>query len=616
MKTLVLILVNSGLLFLFYRLIRKKDLLSFFFEGKWWLTWLAIAVITLMDELTSIFYAPSEAYRLIGTKAIFYIAFASILMRFLSNRMVEIAHVLEENRLIGGGVYNFSYMVTGPVLSFIALASILLTYVLTASLSTVSAVHNGSALFHLNDGTKFVLIVAIVWGVALLNIMGIKENAKITFGIFIFTSAVFINFLISGFFAMETQNYVTIAKTTTDSLKEIRDNGAALGSWLFIGNLASCILAYSGIESVLQTASLVKSYKDIKRAYTFLAVTVGIVTPLLTALVLSQFNFNFGAHEENLIPFYAASLNGEWFGILVSLVAVVTLVMAVNTAYVASSELIERVAHRYNFPMLIKTNRFDSLYVIHIANAVFYTGIIILTAGKQSVLAEMYAIGLVASFVINMGALIVYRYQKGKTESQGHTTYRLGTFALFSVMTACFVFLVINKPYGTMLWFGTTVFMLGVGVAVGRKRSPEIKVAGQGDSSMDLIVYIASREDKNINIYFKRPFDQGNLHLYGTSVYITFYSTRRDIPPKLAENHFRLPVKHMRLYQNLTALLKLIEFEMPGYNLTVHFGWPTSNWLDRMSVGVQTFQIMKLPLEFPDFNFKIEQFCKNLDKIA
>ena len=47
-------------------------------------------------------------------------------------------------------------------------------------------------------------------------------------------------------------------------------------------------LTLSGIESVLQTASLVKSWHDIRKAYIFLALTVGIVTPLIALFALSS----------------------------------------------------------------------------------------------------------------------------------------------------------------------------------------------------------------------------------------------------------------------------------------------------------------------------------------
>jgi len=70
------------------------------------------------------------------------------------------------------------------------------------------------------------------------------------------------------------------------------------------------------------------------------------------------------------------------------------LIMAVNTAFVASSELMERVGHRYGFHWLIATNRRHSLYRIHVINATFFSSIVLITHGSQMILADMYAIGL------------------------------------------------------------------------------------------------------------------------------------------------------------------------------------------------------------------------------
>ena len=112
---------------------------------------------------------------------------------------------------------------------------------------------------------------------------------------------------------------------------------------------------------------------------------------------------------------------------MVGLLGSVILIMAVNTAYIASSELLERVAHRYHFDWLVATNRRASLYRIHILNGVLYTAIIFLTAGSQAVLAEMYAVGLVASFCINIGCLVVYRFFMGTKEiREGYKTSRAG----------------------------------------------------------------------------------------------------------------------------------------------------------------------------------------------
>src|SRR5262249_40884749 len=163
-------------------------------------------------------------------------------------------------------------------------------------------------------------------------------------------------------------------------------------------------LAYSGIESVIQTAGLVQSWRDIAKAYWFLALTVGIVTPVVSALALSA-PIDLRAHEGDLITHYATTVASVPFGVLVGVFGSIIL-MAVNTAYVASSELLERVAHRYRLDWLIATNRRASLYRIHIVNGLLYTSIILLTRGSQAILAEMYAVGLLASFCLNVGCLL------------------------------------------------------------------------------------------------------------------------------------------------------------------------------------------------------------------
>jgi len=92
-------------------------------------------------------------------QAIFFIAATSLLMRVLSTRMVEIAQILELHDIRGGGVYSFSYFVLGPVASFVAVASIMVSYILTACISTVSAVINGTAFLPVGPATQYGLIL-------------------------------------------------------------------------------------------------------------------------------------------------------------------------------------------------------------------------------------------------------------------------------------------------------------------------------------------------------------------------------------------------------------------------------------------------------------------------
>jgi amino acid transporter len=607
MKPIVLILLNLILAGLFGLLLRKRGLLTFHHSGRLWLTWFAIAIITLMDEFTSIFYAPAEAYRFIGSSAILFIVITSILIRFLSTRFTEIAEILEHHGLIGGGVYSFSYLVLGPIISFVAVASIMVDYILTACISSVSAVLNAASFFPLLANSNvwiLSIVLGIIWAMAGLNILGIRENARFTFLIFIFAAFVILNLIVSGILALDQTAMMKIKDSAHNTLTSLQR-----GSWTqnydsIISHIAFCILAYSGIESVIQTAGFVRSWRDIHKSYLFLAVTVGVVTPLVAALALSA-PIDFQAHEGDLITFYATSINGVTFGVIVAALASFTLIMAVNTAFVASSELIERVAHRYGFHWLIATNKRHSLYRIHILNALFFSVIILITSGSQKILADMYALGLIASFCINLGALLIYRYFKGTTEVIPYNTSRLGSLILWVVLVSCFFFLAYDKPYGSMLWATVTALVLVSGILIARRRGPEIEEIGQAGSDMEMILYFAESSAPDLHVFFQRPREEALGSPKDNEAYVTFFTPRQGIPPRLGANHFRLIVGRVGLYHRIIALLRVIEFELTEREVTIHFGWPMSSWLDRLAVGVMVFNMIRLPRLFPGFNFVI-----------
>ena len=607
METALFIIINVALVGAFIHLTRKKDFLSYLYNGKWMLTWLAIGIITLMDELTSIYYAPSEALRFIGLKAIFYIALTSVLIRFLSTRMVEIGEILEKNNIRGGGVYSFSYLVLGPTLSFVAISSILVDYILTATLSTVSAVENGTYFLGMGPEIKFFLKFGVIGLITGLNIIGIKENAKFTFIIFVFAAFVLVNLIVGGALSMDSNSVSVLSSSFHSFTGDFLHNNPFRAYENLIIGIGSCILAYSGIESVLQTASLVKSWKEIKKAYLFLAVTVGIVTPFIALLALSS-GVDLAKHETDLIPAFASKVNGNFFGILVGVLASVTLIMAVNTAMVASAELMEKVAEKYNYQWLINVNKKQSLYRIHIVNAIFYSVILLITSGSQAILAEMYAVGLVASFVINTGSLIKYRFSKGTKEITYHTS-RIGTLLLFFILVSTLIYIMIARPYGTTLWFIITSIVLFLGIKISRYRAPDIPVRRQTRNVMDLVFKIAEIENREINIYFRRPLEEEVSSFEENSIYISFYNPRLDNPLPFRENHFWIAIeRRQNLFDMITSVLRTIQYEIPSAEreIHLHFGWPLSSWLDRLSTGIMIHNIMKLPREFPNYHFHMD----------
>jgi amino acid transporter len=604
-KIVILAALNLGLIAFFIYLLRQRNLLSFSQGGRIWLTFLAVGIITLMDEFTSIFYAPAEAYRFIGLSALVFIALTSLLVRFISTRLTEIAEILEHHNLIGGGVYSFSYLVLGPMVSFVAVSSIMVDYILTACLSAVSAVSNATSFFAISGPMMVLFVLAIIWAVAGLNILGIRENARFTFMIFIAAAFIILNLIVSGLINLDVWSLGQMRTAVKDSVHHVSTGSLLRNYGAFISSIAFCILAYSGVESVIQTAGLVRNWKEIRKAYFFLALTVGVVTPLVAILVLSS-RIDFKAHEGDLVTHYATMLNGLPFGVAVGALASFTLMMAVNTAFVASSELLERVAHRYGFHWLIVTNRRQSLYRIHISSAIFFSIIIFLTMGSQEELANMYALGLVASFCINMGSLILYRYFMGTAEGMTYYTSLLGTLILWIILVSCFIFLAIDKLHATMLWAGATSAMLLLGFLVVRKRAPELKQIEQADTEMEMILYLAESDAPELHLYFRRSEEKEDKAPKANEAYITFYSPRvGGAPPKTVSNHFRFPLIKISLYHRIVSLLRVVQYEMPDRKVVVHFGWPLSSWLDRIAIGVMILNLMRLPRLFPEFEFDI-----------
>jgi amino acid transporter len=525
-------------------------------------------------------------------------------MRFLSSRMVEIAQILERNGVRGGGVYSFSYLVLGPVASFVAVASIMVDYILTACISTVSAVINGTAFLPLSAGTEYALILAIIWGVAGLNIIGIRENARVTFFIFIAASFVFVNLIVLGFIHIDPQSPSVIWESGTSVYGAIAHHSVAHFVSVITVGVASCVLAYSGIESVIQTAGLVRSWRDIAKAYWFLALTVGIVTPVISALALSA-PIDLHAHEGDLITYYATTVANVPFGVLVGVFGSIILIMAVNTAYVASSELLERVAHRYRMNWLIATNQRASLYRIHIVNGSLYTGIILLTRGSQSVLAEMYAVGLLASFCLNIGCLLIYRFFRGTKDIRDYYTSRTGTLVLEFILIACFIYLALHKPYGTGLWASVVSVILLAGIPFSRRYGPEVKEKRRSDLPMEMLLALGEA-DGPLHVWFRRPGElDARLEAEGTT-FVTFFSPRQAIPDKLGPSHYRFHIQGGSVYASIVVVLELLVDELAGRDITVHFGWPTSSWVDRMATGVFVHNLMRLPPKYPQLHFAIE----------
>jgi hypothetical protein len=217
----------------------------------------------------------------------------------------------------------------------------------------------------------------------------------------------------------------------------------------------------------------------------------------------------------------------------------------------------------------------------------------------------MYAIGLLASFCINIGSLLIYRYFRGTKDIRAYYTSRTGTLILEVILVACFIYLALHKPYGTALWASVVTVLVAVGVPLSRRFGPERREARRSDFPMELVISLAEADGAR-HLYFRRPGELESTQPSMEAAFITFFSTRHAIPTKVAPNHFRFPIQAGGVFRSMSAVLALIEEEFSGEDVHVHLGWPLSSWLDRMAMGVFVANLIRLPKLFPSLKFSIE----------
>src|SRR6184192_4733624 len=68
----------------------------------------------------------------------------------------------------------------------------------------VTGVQTCALPISVGPATQYGLTLGVIWAIAGLNILGIRENARVTFGIFIVAAFVLVNLIALGFLHLES----------------------------------------------------------------------------------------------------------------------------------------------------------------------------------------------------------------------------------------------------------------------------------------------------------------------------------------------------------------------------------------------------------------------------
>jgi len=397
--------------------------------------WRAAAIV-LNDIASSAYYAGGEAEMFIGKTAPWFI-FATMLLSYAVFQL----YVESCSMFVRGGVYRVVKEAMGGALAKFSVSALMFDYILTGPISGVAAGQYLGAL--LNEMFKYAHMNAIlnvdafaaIFGIVVTvyfwweNIKGIPESSEKALWIMQLTTVMVVALIgWCGYTLLVRGGQLPPAPVPRNIILSPHTLG-----WLSHSHIAQqitliavliglghSVLAMSGAESLAQVYREIEHPKlpNLKKAVFVIFIYSMVFTSLVSFFAVMIIPDKIRPqYFENLIGGLAMNLTGPFvarlaFHIFVVVVGTLILSGAVNTAIVGSNGVLNRVSEdgvlsdwfRQPHP------RFGTSY--RIINVVVALQILMIIASRGDVtfLANLYAFGVIWSFVLNGTAVFVLRY--------------------------------------------------------------------------------------------------------------------------------------------------------------------------------------------------------------
>jgi amino acid transporter len=402
--------------------------------------WRAAAIV-LNDLASSAYYAGGEAEQFIGKTAPWFILATMLLSYAVSQLYVESCSMF-----VRGGVYRVVKEAMGGTLAKFSVSALMFDYVLTGPISGVSAgqylaglINELFAYAHMhitvtpNATAEAFAVLATVyfwWE----NVKGITESSEKALWIMQLTTLMVIALIgWCGYTLAVRGAHFPPAPVAKNIVLSKHALGWLYGSRLpqmfslvavFIA-LGHSVLAMSGAESLAQVYREIEhpKLKNLKKAALIIFIYSLVFTSLVSFFAVMIIPDKARPqYFENLIGGLSMSLQGPFvarlaFHVFVVVVGTLILSGAVNTAIVGSNGVLNRVSEDGVLSDWFRQphRKFGTSYRIINMVVALQIVMILVSRGDVTFLANLYAFGVIWSFVLNGIAVLVLRY----TQPQG-----------------------------------------------------------------------------------------------------------------------------------------------------------------------------------------------------
>jgi len=425
--------------------------------------------VVFADIGTSIYYVPGILYGHFGSRSALFVLMTLFVFVLLCVKYAEVTWRYPE----GGGVVNVSSQALHPFAGLLGGLLILVDYYLTAALSALSGILYLAVVVPSLAPLWVTLAASVIAliGLGILNFLGIKESAR--------TTAIFSVLAAAGQLLVAVAVAISLGPTGIVHSFSALTSGPKLPFASIITGYAAAFLAFSGLESIAQLAPAMREPRRTVayRAMGAVILTMAITSPLLT--LWSTTLLPKGSDPNQFISILGAHVAGHALGDYVAVSGSLLLIFASNTAIIGAYHVFIALTRMGFLPRAIEhRNRWRLTPHWAIAAAIVLPiAILIATQAKVDTLGDLYAFGLLGTFVLTCVSLDVVRWRERKTWTGGSVVlFSVGVLTTALIIIAWLVNIV-AKPDATKFGGALTVIGLIVGLATwryNRDRRPSV----------------------------------------------------------------------------------------------------------------------------------------------
>lgn len=308
---------------------------------------------------------------------------------------------------LNGGAYNVLLNTSTKRLASVAATLTVLSYMATAVISSIEAMHYLESIFHgLNVNLATVVVLLVFTG---LTILGIGESAIVAVVIFIFHLFTLSLLVLLSLWFLLNNGLGTFHLNWVMPL----DSGGFANA-LFFG-FSAAMLGISGFES---SSNFVEEQAQgvFRKTLRNMWAIVSFFNPVLAFLLICIIPLaEVGEHKESLLAYLGQTTGGSWIGVLISVDAVLVLCGAVLTSFVGVSGLLNRMTLDRILPnYFLKQNKNGANYRIVIGFLVLCISVLMVTKGHLESLAGVYTFSFLAVMgLFGIGNLLL-KIKRGK----------------------------------------------------------------------------------------------------------------------------------------------------------------------------------------------------------